>query len=428
MALEVAVGTVTISTGAVGTTFTVSGLSFQPKALFFSWCGRATAGQAEADHMFGAGFAVSTSSRRAYTSQGDHALSAIANDVARYNDCAIATLTVLGAIDGKADLDAITADGFRLIVDDQFAVAQIVGYVAYGGADLSTAEIVDFSEPGATGNQDVATTNAVGTAGVDDKAVIILGGPDAAFGTPTVWSTFMIGLAAGDTPVNAIMAGAGQDAVGTSVTWGYARTGECVANLGAADTVSSRASLSGWNVAGNGFRLNWAEVDAATVWEHSALVMSGGRWQVGDNLTNTGVSNQVEATSYVPNGILVISGCKAASVADTTTANDERSIGAAQAAAARWYSSMIDKDAQAIQDIGVAFNTDAMYGNQSTAATVVIEGLMDIVSFDATPSFTFVMDDADPVAAWFGYLLAADTPAAGGATYPGWIGSSMGGW
>jgi len=410
MALQVADGTITLSTGAVGTTFTVSGLAFQPVAIFFFWNGRATSGQGEADHKFGAGFAVSTSSRRAFTTQSDHGNTTIASDTARYNDCCVATLTIAGAIDGKADLNAINSDGFQLIIDDVFSAGLQVGWIAWGGSDLTNAEIVDISEPGATGNQDIATSFALNT-GADDKAIIFLGSSDGAYGTPTTFSTFMFGVAAGDTPVNAVFAACSDDALGTSNTMAYSRTGDCIAEVDS-DVVHSRAAVSAW--LSTGFRLNWSAVDAATTWPFSALVMKGGRWQVGDSVTSTGTTNQTENTNYQPKGIVVGSACRAASTAGTSTAVDERSIGVATSASSRRCASLTDKDAATIADMGIDYREDAFYSNQSTATTVVVEGLADLVSFDAAPSFTFVMDDADPTANYFFYLLAADAPGGGG--------------
>lgn len=409
MALSSATGTISVTTGAVGTTFTVSGLSFQPTAIFLSWSGSAAAGQAEGDHKFGTGMAVSTSSRRAYTTQSDHANLTMATDSALYNDCCVATLTIAGAIDGKADLDLIAADGFRLIVDDQFANAVVVGWIAWGGSDLTNAQIVDITQPAATGNQDIATSFALNT-GIDDKAVIFIGGVDSAIGTPTTFSSYCVGVAAGDTIAQAVLTGGSDDAAATSITYSYCRAGECIANA-YTDTVPDRGNLTLWQA--TGFRINWTNVDGASL-KYSALVMKGGRWQVGDSLTSTGTTNQVESTTYVPVALLTGSANRAASSAGTVSATDERCVGAATSATSRWCAGVLDKDASAAADVGVSFQNTCFYCNQSTAATIAIEGLADLVSFDATPSFTFVMDDADPVASFFFYLLAASAPAAGG--------------
>ena len=408
MTMQCADGTITLTTGAIGTTFTVSGLAFQPKAIFLFWSGSAATGQGEADHKFGAGFSAGTTSRRAYTTQSDHGNTTIASDNAWFNDCCVATLTIAGALDGKADLDAITTDGFRLIIDDVFSAGLQVGWIAYGGTDLTDAEIVDITSPAATGTQNITTGAALNT-GLDDKAVIFLGWGTLGVGLIDTWSTFTLGVAAGNTPANYTLSGQSRDAQATSVTNSYCKGGECISGT-INDAVGRRAAVTAWLA--NGFTLTWAEVGAGGAAGYfSALVLKGGRWEAGDSLTSTGTLNQTEATAYVPKALLIGSHGKAASTTDIADVHDERIIGVATSASSRRCASLLDKDAAASADMGIAYSETAMYINQSTDAIIVQEGAMDLVSFDSTPGFTFVMDDADPVAAFFWYLLAADAPA-----------------
>lgn len=397
-------GTINITTGAVGTTFTVSGLSFQPTAILFNWSGRTTIGSAnEFDHRWGAGFATSTSSRRAYTSASDHGVGTSAADNNRFNDCCIGTLTTTGATDGKADLNAINADGFQLIIDDTFAVALAVQWFAW---DATNAEIVDFNEPGSTGDQDIATSFALNT-GNDDKAVILLGGGNGTFGTVDTFSVWEMGVVAGDTPVNALLACAARDAAPNMVTHSYCRTGECLA-VTYLDAVQSAASLTAW--LSTGFRLNWTTIDT-TANQFSALVMQGGnQWQVGDALTSTGSTNQVESTNFQPTGLIVGSHCKTESVAGTVQAHDERSLGFATAPTTRSCIAVVDTDAPTSSDIAIGGWSDRIYNNfdQTNAAKTTVQGAMDLVSFDATPSFTYVMDTTDDVENYFWYLATGD--------------------
>lgn len=415
MATQTATGTISLTTGAIGTTFTVSSLPFQPAAIVFFWSGRTTVGQGEGDSKFGMGFAVSTSSRRAYTTQSDHSLASMATDCGARNDCCIATISVAGAFDGMVDLDAILSNGFRLIVDDVLPQALQVGYIAYGGSDITSAVITDFTEPGATGNQDINTGQALNT-GADDKAVIILGGMyDVAFNNTSTYAIFTLGVAAGNSIAQATLNGAAQDGQTTSLTNSYCRSGEVI-GFCYDDLVRARASVTLWNA--NGFRLNWAEVDAATAAQYSALTILGGRWEVGNALTSTGGTNQNEATALEPTGILIGSAGIAESTSDTTTAHMETIVGAASSASQRACAAVFDKDNSGNADVGVAYSDVAMYINQSTAATIIQEGAMDLVSFDSTPGFTYVMDDADPAQAFFFYLAAASVPASGPSVLP----------
>jgi hypothetical protein len=408
MALETACGTITITTGAVGTTFTVASLPFQPKALFFSWAGVPSVTLGEGGHRFGNGIAVSTSSRRAYATHSRAAADPTDTHANWFNDCCIAAITDAGALDGKVDLNAINSDGFQLIVDDQFVTALAIGWIAWGGADLTNAEIVDITEPAATGDQDITTSFALNT-GIDDKAVIFLGAPIDVAGTVSAGSRVSIGFAAGDTPANAVLAGDSTNAQATTATMSYCRSGECLAEL-VTDAVGSRAAVSAW--LSNGFRLAWAEVNATDAPNWSALVLKGGRWEVGNFLTSTGTSNTDEATTYIPKSLLLISANRAEDSADTTTAHQETCVGVAVDASNRWYSYVRDKDASGAADPYRALQTNAMYGNASNATTQAIEGLCDLV--DMVPAsgngFTWVMDDADPAQAFVAYLVGASTP------------------
>lgn len=408
MALEVASGVVSITTGAVNTTFTVSGLTFQPKAIVFVWSGVASATIAEADLSAGIGFATSTSARRAYAIQIDTALAANSNrDSVWRNDCCITTLTTAAAVGGHADLDAITSDGFRLIVDDQFPAGFQVGWIAYGGDDITDVAIVDWTERTTNGDTDVATGFALNT-GVDNKAVIAVGlRSTAAAGTAASDSTLAVAIAAGNTPVNAVAAISGDDATDPSLTCQYARTGDFIASVGN-DTVVSRSTVSAWLA--DGFRVNTAETDGSA-YRRSALVLKGGRFEVGDFTTSTGTSNTAESTTYKPKALFAISGGIAQSASDTTTAAAELSIGVATSASARWAFYVRDADAAGSSDAAHAHTASQFYYN-GAATTAVEDGTCDLVSFSADPSngFTWVMDNADTAGAWVGYLIAADAP------------------
>src|SRR5262245_15966699 len=117
MALEFAHGAIQwLAADAATTTYTVSGLSFQPKALRFYWVGLQSSTDAVSqtvNERRGIGFAVDTSNRRSIgTFNQDTAASANCGAAAR-NDCVACTTDGAGASDGRLDLNAINSDGFR---------------------------------------------------------------------------------------------------------------------------------------------------------------------------------------------------------------------------------------------------------------------------------------------------------------------------
>jgi hypothetical protein len=406
MALETATGTFNTTTQAAGNTVTVSGLSFQPKLVIFTWSGRTATGQAEGDHKLGMGYMISSSDRGCATSQSDHGAANAAADCATYDDACIVTLTVGGAVDGKMDFSSLNSDGFTVVIDDAFPSSYLINYLAIGGSDLTNVASVTVTAPTSTGNQDITTV------GFQPDAAIAMGGSVAPVNSIDTWSTFGVGIAAGSAPDESTLTVASQDGAGTSVTRSHCINGLFITRLGSdPPAVDERASISQW--LSNGFQLNWAEVSASFSGRYRVVCLKGGKYAKGDLLTSTGTSNFAETgVGFTPKALFLVSHNNSQSTSDTTQAPQQISLGFAVSASSRNYVCVLDKDASGTMDIGVAHNTNAMYGNQSTATTIAIEGLMDLVSMDSD-GFTAVMDDADPSAAFVWYLALGDAATTG---------------
>lgn len=410
MPLQAKVGSLTwLAADPVGTTYTVSGLAFQPKFVFLWTSGRGesvdTAGTA--NHRRGAGFFKDTTNRRAVC---DFSQAAAANAVTAraHSDvaCFITVSTDGTAIDGGLDVDAILSDGFRLIVDDAAPADLRIHYWALGGMTLSLVEIGSLQEPGATGDQDVTVTGF--TAGAPDQALLFIAAPNA--GTPPDPDSrgrFMLGAVAGNPIANAVLSVSSANGVTNMDTNSYCRAGECLAKVDWAvppANVSARASVTAWLA--NGFRLNWAELSSpanAAFYFYAAL--KGGQYAVGDFLTQTNTTQFSEAVPFKPVAALFVSHCKAQSAADTAQVHDETSIGAATGPAERAAHGVIDEDGVGTSDVGTAVEHDEIYANLSLATAV--EGLCDLVNF-TEPGMDLVMDDADPAAAFVFYLAIGD--------------------
>jgi hypothetical protein len=410
MAVDVATGTLQTGTAAAGNTVSVTGLAFQPKAVLFFWSGRTATGQAEGDHKFGAGYAVSTTDRGGFTNQSDHSPTTMATDSRLFSNSCIEMLTVAGAIDGQMDFQSFNSDGFTLVVDDAFAASYLVHYLALGGADITDVASVTASVTG-TGDTDVTTV------GFQPDVAFVFGHDlTAAINTNATWSQGSFGVV--DTALtNYVLAGYSEDAIGTSDTGSYCRAGECVAVVGGATSTSvdHRASISAW--LSTGFRMNVAvHVGGTAICR--VLCIKGGRWKAGDFTTHTDtLGGTVTGTGFQPKALVVGSHNKVASTAGTAQAHDERSLGFAitNAAGGQSYASIIDKDAATTADVGVAANTNGFYANQSTATTIAIEGVAGLSSMDSD-GFTFVHSDADPSAAFAWYLAVGDNAGGGGGT------------
>jgi len=333
MALEVATGSFQITTGTVGATVSVTTLSFQPKVVLFSWSGRTAVGQAEGTHRLGVGYMVSATDRGGSTSKSVHS-SANSNSHSRlFDNAAITVLANNGTLDGAADFDAFLSNGFRVIIDDQFAADYTINYLAIGGGDLTNVASVTATTPAATGDQDITTVGFQ-----PDAAFIFMAGATA-INTSDTWSVWNLGVAAGATITNALLFGGAEDGIATMNTKSYCRAGECVANVDFLFTTTLRAAVTAW--LSNGFRLNYTEtINGLSI---RALCLKGGKYFVGDILTQTNTTNFSETgVGFQPKALVFGSHNKVASTADTLQDHDERTVGFAVSATQRNSIGFID--------------------------------------------------------------------------------------
>jgi len=402
MALSAKVGTVAITTGVAGSPIAVTDVGFQPKALLFWWNGRDDAADAAgtANHRRGIGWAISTTGRRVcFTQSQDAQLSSVADRAYREDAC-IGTLTTGGAVEGLADLQSLDAGGFTLVIDDAFATAFRVHYLALGGDDLTNTAVGTFQEPVGTGAQDVTDVGFEPACVLFASIVQTAAPPNVATA-----SYLMIGAATGPAQA-ATRVGWARDAQATMDTFAYCRSGECIGHP-AATTMDSRATFDNFLV--NGFRLNWVERDAFQR-QIFYLALKGGRYAVGDLLTQTDTVTPIVETGLgvgTPVALLFVSAGHAQSAADTVDAHDEWSVGAATRPTERAAMSVLDEDGVADSDITTGISYDAIYQNLSDAN--VVEGEMDLTSLDSD-GFTCLMDDADPSAAFVWYVAVGAQP------------------
>jgi len=424
--LQVDMGSFTSPTGS-GSTVTVT-TGFQPKVFFLWTNGRnsATDTVGADEHIRGFGVGVSLTDRRAVCTQSQDpstdANGGIVADSGVYHtvDAALCVLDDQGGtdhFDGQLEVDAILSNGFRLIVDpnmDEFfdSGAVRVHYLALGGSDLANIVTGEFTEPGATGNQDVTSL------GFQPDAVILFSGMiSSAAPAQGDDSTLTVGFAAGSgNPNDVVLAGASNNGADPMQTVSYSLGGESIALFDAAIAgPNGRAEVDAW--LSNGFSLNWIERAASRRIFYVAL--QGGRHAVGDLLTSTSTTQFSETgLSFSPLAGLFMSHNKAQSTADAAQDHDEWSMGGVTTAATRRASCLLDQDNLATSSVGTAVEHDELYCNVGTSNT--IEGLMDVVSVNSD-GWTFVMDDADPAQSFVGYWAMAAGPATGASMFEAFV-------
>lgn len=417
MAFEAKTGVFTVPTGVAGTTLDVNcGLSSKPKAILLVMiAGRTSAVDAVGRANWSASLGIGTSDTNRFsvgTSCTDNG--ATSDGTKRRTDAQILTVTSGSVVVGALDLDAVAnwpSDGFRLIVDTQFSTAYKVQWFAWTGSDIANATCVQVTEPTTASNQSYTSPGFTSSDG--NGIVILISDVDTTAPPATVTnraSKLMLG-AATSTSQQACISVVDDQGVATIDTDSWCGTGRLAVGMPdtAGTVVDGRGAFNGWVT--NGFDINWAEVNG-TVRYYFALVINGGKWVVGDFLTNTDTSTQIieSGFGFAPKLIgPVVSASRAISTDDTPTVHAAVSVGGADSASNRHCQSVLFEDGTANTEIVTAIEYDEIYANLD-GTTDGIEGLCDLVSIDSG-GFTAIMDDADGAQNFVWYVASGEAPA-----------------
>lgn len=400
-----------LAADAATTTYPVTGLSFQPKALRFYWCGLDSAGTDVASEAVnlrrGIGFAVGTSDRRCVGSfSQDTAATSNCGTVAR-NDAVAVTTDGAGATDGLLDLSAIASDGFTLIVDDQGVADITVFWEAWGGTDITVATVGDIAEPAATGTVNYTVTGFQN--GGSDQVVMFAGVQSvAALNTAEAEASGLcVGFSTGPSTANNVVVYGNSDDASTAMdTDGRCFTGEvlCQCAKAGAATVNARAVVSNFGV--NAFTLDWT-ARAVTDRRNIFMAIKGGGWKAGaltiegQTLNNTSSASGME---FAPVGISLIGRMTAVQTTNATTANNRIGLGTGTSTTSRRSMGMLDEDAtgSSVCEIDTTIQYDQVLCYPDTAGALLTA--YDISSMDSG-GFTLINDLAGGVTGeWVGYL------------------------
>lgn len=400
------------STDGNGTTFTATctdpstGTTFQPTLIFFFWNGVTTLDTVSAT-TFRRGFGVATGTTNRWAVADISVDASASADTAsgQTADQCMIVVNAAEAIDGKVDIDAILSDGFRLIVDDQLPVSVTIHWFACNPTSAVTGTVTEPN--GVTGNQD--TTGLA----FDPTGIAFGHAPIALVAENSLGdSRIMFGAATGSSN-QAVWAGNSNNGEVTMVTRSYCTDADVIAAINTAGTgFAARAQFVAF--LSGGFRLNWVATDNQRVVHYVAWAVSGSdQCIVAGGLTQTDTTTPIAmpggSSLGTVKGGLVVSHCKAESAAGTLDADDEWSMGAFTSASSRSALCTMDDDGTNNAETSMASEGDQVYANLSTADA--IQGLMDVSDMSAK---TYIMDDADPVAAFFFNILFGEAAAAAG--------------
>lgn len=388
------VGSFNTGTGAVNSNVVITGLGFQPDVVIFFWMGSTltTDTVVNGSPRMGWGAAVSSSKRFSHaTITIDAGANSAAGTFTSDTKC-VSVPSGTAAYDGELDFVSMDADGFTLIVDDQFANSFRVHYLALGGID---ADILNTTIAASTGNQDYNSL------GFTPTAVLLATAGGGSFGIST-GTVFTIGAisAANQALLTASAQGGG---AASSQTTAYCADGTYAVGYSNAFTTPLNRYASG-SIITNGFRLNVGAAPGAPI-TLSALCLGGCSVALGAFTTSTNGTNfSYSGFGFQPKAAIFASAARAESTTTTMTDHAFASLGAASSPSERAAISFMDVDAAATMNSGAGQEHDEVYMNLSTANPPALQGLMDLVSFDSD-GMTLVMDDTDP-GAYFGWYLA----------------------
>lgn len=418
MALEYAFGSIVVTgADAVGTIYTVSGLSFQPKALVFVSGTPNTAvdaGSATESAKRAVGFATSTTNRACVaTRANDNAGTAVCTSGHTEGAVAMTLNATTPGVSAAVDLNSITSDGFTLIVDDN-GDSWTIFWQAWGGSDITNAEVVTtISEPAANGAVDYTLSGSF------QPDVVFLAGTNATTSDSYAArdSAIYYGVATDTASAQQICLVANSDhGSNTMDTDGWGGDGMCgglVTDGGG--NLNATATLSAFNA--DGFELTW--VRAVTNRKSIALAIKGGSWQAG-GMTIAGNSasatSSVSGLAFTPKGISLMSRMAVEQSGTTTSTEDRFGVGQGTSTTSRQSWGQQDTDNIGTSETRNRVEFDQVLCWPSSTGTLLTA---HDISAMASDGFTLIVDTAGGVAdEWIGYLTFGDTVVGGGISIP----------
>jgi hypothetical protein len=415
MALSAKVGAFNSTTSASGTTIPITGLGFQPKAIIFWWSGITGTADAvsAASIASGLGFACGTTDRRCtgLATTASPATTSVTGRIQR-NDACVATVSGAGSVLGLLDLSAIGADGFTMIVDDQFPTSVRVHYLALGGDTLTNASTGEFDASDATGTQQVTGVTSFQPDGLLMTSCM--------FGSSTQSTIGLWGLgAAVSSSQQAVLSVGSRNGVGDANNASYCLEGpECFAVLDATNANPPPVMRAAYTQSSaTGFDLSWAEIGFTGTRLIYFLALQGVDMAIGSLTTQTDTVTDITTTGlgFQPSAVMFFSAARPESSADASSVGLHASIGAATSATERGAQAWMEENiaASGLMESAIAVEHDAVYINISTSDTV--QGLMDLKSIDSN-GFTCIMDDADPSGSFVWWMAFGEPGSGGGAS------------
>lgn len=409
-----------IGTGLVGSTVLVTGVGFQPKAVF-AFASRRTEnvdaqGQQTNTRSWGmggdkGGGVIGQHVNCSYSGHGVVHPSAVDNEEQRtHSDNLIMVPTSTGNIDGAAALTSFNADGCLLTITNAFPSDIRVIFWFVGGTDILDVAVGTFIGP-FTGTTPFNTdVTGLGFTPVTGQAIgFLLGSTSFADNDNSIDSDLAFGAFVRATEQAVLMSGSNDKPATLSQSISVCHDLECLVspNTSLANT-NRRAQFVSWIA--DGFRLQYNEVSIEDV-VTQYMVINGGNWAIRPFSTATSLAD-VPITGVgigTPAGGMVFSHMKAETGQDAISSDQADSVGVFDSPSSRYAVAEFQKDNLATTAVATAIQHDEVYINIDENGTIL--GLMDIKTIDAD-GVTFTMDDADP-SICFGWTVLVGSSGGG---------------
>ncbi|WP_333674817.1 hypothetical protein [Glutamicibacter sp.] len=344
----------------VGTIYPCEGFGFQPKAILIFWNGRPELITTVGRRNLNGGMGAATSpTNRGCCSVFDTDAAATMTGGGRIDNTGVAQRNDAGGLaTASLDFDSFTADGVKLIVDNDLSTSMNLKIMAWGGTDITNVEVLPFRWGAALGNQDIHGLSFDPGA---DSLFLFFGMPSILADPPSADEDviqLMFGAARSETPVQQyVMVGKQDDDNASSLCKSYVQHGECLASIDGPGTTSPDARASFVGTLSDGFTINVLEHTPATASSSFVLVLKGGKYHLGDVTTTNGNTAEVNVTgmSFKPEGVTGLTlagpdgGLEPAS--DTTLSGWRMGFGSATSNADQASLGLIDLDGQASASI-----------------------------------------------------------------------------
>lgn len=355
----------------------ITGVGFQPKALFLWMGGNLISGSFAAGSSFSAGFTSGASDSFSVNT-------CCADNVSPSNTRRRMALKVLSVTDpdgtllAECDLTSFDSDGFTLSWTTNNAFGYIIHYLALGGSDLTNAKVIPWQMP------TTDTTKAVTGVGFQPDIVFTLqasGIGSSALPQQLATATFGFGaMTASDQWCNFFLS---EDNVNPTDTYRQQRTDAMLSACNVSGTQTYLATYLSMDA--DGFTTTFTGTDG-TAHRLGSLCLKGGSYKIGNGTKPTGAAPQTQTfttTGFTPTGYLLTS--HQFTAGSTIASNARIGIGASDGTVEQSVA-MTDTDNLATSSVDNIGKTDKVFvkcnNNTTTVDAEADDGNFSAGSFD----------------------------------------------